>query len=121
MKFFLSSIILAFSLAISVPLGSQESLPNTPQTNQVHLPVVATCQDINIMRERLASNLKKIPVAESVVIFRLASGNFGEGLFRLYLNQETMEISVTVEFVEDQLSCLMFVGDYFTPVSQTGI
>src|SRR6056300_1241822 len=89
--------------------------PSLAQTTQKMI-ILTECSSINELRSYLAEEHNELAFTSAPGLFKRADGQFSQGLFRTYLNPETFSYTLTVEFIDSELACIIAMGAEFAPV-----
>jgi hypothetical protein len=94
----------------------------TPVQAQDNLRMIieTECSTITSLRSYLQNEHGEIAFTSAPGVFKRWDGELSVGLFRTYLNPETFTFTLTVEFIEDNVACIIAMGDEFAPVIQDG-
>jgi len=92
-------------------------LTSFAQANQIML-MTAACQQSEIVDEFIKQQYSEIPFADGTAVVRLPEDRYAEGITHLYLNPKDKGFTIVVEFVEDDISCIVLMGDDFQPAYQ---
>lgn len=91
----------------------------TAQETKMPMRMIADCYTgIIEFRTYLKEELGEIGFTSAPGVFRRFDGQYGVGLFRTYLSPETYTYTLTVEFLNDNVVCVIAMGDEFAPVIQ---
>lgn len=85
------------------------------------MQMVTDCENATSLRNYLEFEYGEIPFTSGPGVFRRFDGEFSQGLFRTYVNPETFSFTITVEFLDDNLACIIVMGDNFAPVIRDGV
>ena len=105
---------LAFVLLFGViasPLHAQQALKMMLETE---------CNSTSTVRNYLADEHGELAFSSAPGIFKRYDGEYSEGLFRTYVNPKTYTWTATVEFLEDDMACVIGMGEQFAPVIYDG-
>lgn len=93
----------------------------TAQETKMPMRLITDCYSgIIEFRTYLRDELGEIGFTSAPGVFRRFDGNFSAGLFRTYLSPETYSFTLTVEFLNDDVVCVIAMGNEFAPVIQDG-
>ena len=92
-------------------------LTGSAHANQVML-MTAACQQSEIVAEFIRKEYAEIPFANGTGIVKLPEDRYATGLTHLYVNPEQKGFTVVIEFPEDDVSCIVLMGDDFQPAHQ---
>lgn len=84
------------------------------------MDMVTDCQSISDLRSYLETEHGEIAFTSAPGVFRRYDGEFSAGLFRTYLNPQTFTFTLTVEFLQDDIACVIAMGEEFAPVINDG-
>ena len=105
---------LAFVLLLGVigsPLHAQQALKMMLETD---------CNSIPALRAYLANEHGELAFTSAPGVFKRYDGEYSEGLFRTYVNPQTFTFTATVEFIDDDIACVIGMGEQFAPVIRDG-
>ena len=92
-------------------------LTGSAHANQVML-MTAACQQSEIVAEFIQQEYAEIPFANGTGVVSLPEDSYAEGVTHLYVHPEEKGFTVVVEFPEDDVSCIVLMGDDFKPAYQ---
>lgn len=104
------AFVLLFGV-ISSPLHAQQALKMTLETE---------CHTVDTVRSYLSEEHGELAFTSAPGIFKRYDGEYSEGLFRTYVNPETFTFTATVEFIDDDIACVIGMGEQFAPVIRDG-
>lgn len=84
------------------------------------MEMIAGCQDSDAMRAWLKEEFGEIAFLSGEGIFRRFDGQFADADVRVYANPSTFTFTVLAEFEQDNISCVVFMGDNLGPVIRDG-
>ena len=87
------------------------------QANQI-MRMTAACQQSDIVADFITEQYMEVPFAEGPSVIRLNETQYAEGLGKIYVNPKTGGFSVVMEFPEDDVACILLMGDDFKPAIQ---
>lgn len=90
------------------------------QSQSLRMIIETDCNKISEVRSYLKNQYGEIAFTSAPGIFKRFDGELSEGLFRTYLNPETFTFTLTVEFIEEDIACVIAMGDEFAPVIHEG-
>lgn len=90
------------------------------QAQSLSMIIETDCTTINDLRSYLGREYGEIAFTSGPGVFKRFDGEFSTGLFRTYLNPENFTFTLTVEFIEDDVACVIAMGENFAPVIQDG-
>lgn len=79
------------------------------------MPIFASCDSIRITKSWIREQ-GEVPFSVNTGAVYVAQINeFVMGKFVVYVNPETYSMTATIDFEEDDMSCIVVIGDGFRP------
>lgn len=100
-------------LGLTLTLG----LAQAQETERSQFPLGATCE-ATVDLEEFISGYGEKAFASSDAVIRGIDGKFYEGKLVIYVSPKTFGTTVVVEFPQDEISCILALGENFGPVTQ---
>lgn len=100
-------------LGLTLTLG----LAQAQETERLQFPLGATCNSTLDVEEFTGTYGEK-PFASSTAVIQDVNGNIYEGVLVIYVNPKTFGTTVVIEFPQDEMSCILALGEDFGPVIQ---
>lgn len=100
-------------LGLTLTLGSAQA----QETERLQFPLGASCDATENLREFLKRYGEK-PFASSEAIVRGINGEHYRGRMVIYVNPETYSTTAVIEFPQDDMTCILSMGEQFGPVIQ---
>ena len=105
------AVILLGLAAFVTPVAAQDNIKMT---------IITECNSISNLRAYLKKEHGEIAFSSAPGIFKRVDEQYARGIFRTYINPKTYTFTSTVEFVEDDVACIISMGDDFAPVIHEG-
>ena len=90
-------------------------LTTSAQANQI-MPITAACQQSTAVENFIQDEYQEVPFAQGSGVVRLQGDRYAEGRTKIYLNPEDLGFTVVIEFPQDDVHCIILMGDDFQPV-----
>ncbi len=87
------------------------------QANQI-MRMTAACQQSDRVHDFITQEYEEIPFSQGPAVIRLNEEQYAEGNSTIYVNPKTKGFSVVIEFPEDDVACILLMGDDFKPAIQ---
>mgnify|MGYP000739295799 FL=1 len=104
-------------LGLTLALGSAQAQEKQEQEQVIQLPVGSIC-DSTADFENFIDEYSEKPFASSNGIVRGINGKLYQGKLLVYVNPETYSTTVAIHFPEDDVTCVLAMGDDFGPAIQ---
>ena len=91
------------------------AFPALTQGNEL-LPLAGSCKSIKDNKEFLEDRYNEYPFAGGPSVVRMSDGSLLEGTGKIYVDPEQKGFTVLIEFVKINKSCVLLMGDEFTPI-----
>lgn len=100
-------------LGLTLASGSAQA----QETERLQFPLGAMCDPITAVEEFVDKHGEKSFASSDAVVLGL-DGNYYKGKMIIYVNPETFETTTVIEFPQDEISCILAVGQNFGPAIQ---
>lgn len=102
----LKTLAFAFSLTATSALAQVESKV---------MFLMSDCIDTRINNHFMYNELMEIPFAGGKGVMKREDGEFSEGVWKIYASPDTKNFTIIIEFPQENLSCLVGMGDDLAP------
>lgn len=86
-----------------------------PALGEQVLETIGTCLSVEKAEEFIIGRYNEIPFAGGPGVIRTPRG-FLPGLVKIYVDPAKKGYTIVIEFPEDQTSCMVVMGDDFSPI-----
>jgi len=101
-----SVLTLAVLLFATAPVVAQQTAPMT---------IVADCSSSRSIKQFIYESMQEVPFSGGWGIFQTSSGDFVEGIWKIYSSPDWATFTIAVEFPNDAVMCLVGMGDNLEP------
>jgi len=93
---------------------------NAQDNKEFLMQIISDCNSISELRSYLKEEHGELAFTSAPGVFRRFDGELSVGLFRTYLNPDTFTFTLTVEFLQDDVACIIAMGEEYAPVIHDG-